>query len=72
MEQQYVIDTLAENGFTSEHYDQGMEMGSEEWMGIVETITGKNPYDDSVLTEDNNKTIWEFQVVMGELGIECW
>jgi hypothetical protein len=72
MTQQYVIDTLAKNGFTSEHYDQGMEMGSEEWMDIVETITGKNPYDDSVLTEDDNKMIWEFQVVMGELGIECW
>jgi hypothetical protein len=72
MTQQYVIDTLAENGFTSEHYDQGMEMGSEQWMDIVETITGKNAYDDSVLTEDDNKTIWEFRVVMGELGIECW
>ena len=70
MEQQYIIDTLANHGFTSEHYDQGIESGSEEWMSIVEDITNENPYDG--LSEQGSATTWQFIKVMGELGIELW
>lgn len=70
MEQQYVIDTLANHGFTSEHYSQGIEAGSEDWMGIVEDITNENPYEG--LSEQGNNITLQFIRVMGELGIELW
>jgi hypothetical protein len=52
-----------------EDNDMGLEGGNEPWMGIVSDITGKDAYE-AEFTEQDNKTIANFESVLNDMGIE--
>jgi hypothetical protein len=48
-----------------------IEYGTEEWMAIVEEITGKDPYDNNTeYTEQESAAISKFVEEAEKLGIE--
>jgi hypothetical protein len=48
-----------------------IEYGSEEWMAILEEITGKDPYEDNTeYTEEESEAIKMFVKEAEALGIE--
>jgi hypothetical protein len=48
-----------------------IEYGTEEWMAMVEEITGKDPYDnDTEYTERESALIRKFVEEAEKLGIE--
>jgi len=51
---------------------EGIELGSEDWMEIISHLVGKDAYDDSTFTEDDHKYIMEFIGVLEEMGIELY
>jgi hypothetical protein len=70
MNKEFVKTILDQHGFTEEFYDEGIESGSEDWMDVVNSITGEDPYKG--LSEEGGKKTWEFIVIMGDMGIELW
>jgi hypothetical protein len=71
---QFVYQTFEDLGLDiDELKSEGIESGGEDWMDVISHIIGgKNAYDESVFTEDDNELIQEFIYVMNENGIEMW
>jgi hypothetical protein len=70
----YVKQTLNANGITDEvlaENDNTFEAGTEEWMGVVSEVIGRNAYDGE-LTEDEQRVILYFISVMNQNGISSW
>jgi hypothetical protein len=69
-----IMDILNRNGIDEDYFeDMGgreVEAGSEEWMDVVSELTGKNAYDDSNFTEEDNQRVMTFIQNMEALGIE--
>lgn len=73
MNKQYVTQVLLNNGIDANYLidmDNEVESGSDEWMGVISEIIGKDAYDSSVITNDDYKKVKEFMRIMNiELGI---
>jgi hypothetical protein len=69
-----IMDILSRNGIDDDYFGniggREVEAGSEEWMDVVSDITGKNAYDDSNFTEEDNQKVMTFIRNMEALGIE--
>jgi hypothetical protein len=69
------IMTILNNNGIDENYlgpDMELELGTEEWMGVVEELTGKNPFDDNALTDEDHAKIQDFMDKLEELGIRTF
>lgn len=69
------MDILARNGIDDDYFEamggKEIEGGSEEWLDVIEDITGKHPYTDEFDDEDNEK-IEAFMEELEKLGIEFY
>jgi len=48
---------------------EDIELGSEEWMEIISHLVGKDAYNDSTFTEEDNAYIMEFKDMLEYIGI---
>jgi hypothetical protein len=64
-----VVQILANNGI---EYTNGMKIvgGSEEWMDIISEITGKDAYNDSDFTDEDNMKVMNFIKTMESMDVE--
>ena len=71
LEERQVLNILRNNGIDEQYLednDNEVESGSEEWMGVIEELTGADPYEDDLSQYD--KKINDFISVMeNKLGI---
>jgi len=70
----YVKQTLNANGITDKVLagnNNMFEAGTEEWMGVVSEVIGRNAYDGE-LTEDEQRVIYYFISVMEQNGISFY
>jgi hypothetical protein len=70
----YVKQVLNANDITDEvlaENDNSFESGTEEWMGVVSDIIGRNAFEFNY-TEDEHNRIMEFISVMNQNGITSW
>ena len=69
---EYVKSILLNNGIDDDYLEvAGIEGGSEEWMGVLSDITGKNSYEDDFSDDDNDKIV-KFINTMKKMGIYLW
>jgi hypothetical protein len=68
-----ILNLLSSNGVDSDYLedmDNCIESGSEEWMGILSELVGKDMYNEE-LNEDESKLVMEFiEYLENNLNIE--
>jgi hypothetical protein len=61
-------------GIDDDYFDEmgamEVEGGTEEWMDVVSEITGKDAYDNSNFTDEDNANVMNFIRTMEAMGIE--
>jgi hypothetical protein len=67
-----ILNLLSSNGVDKEYLEdmEGIESGSDEWLGILSELVGKDLYSEE-LDSNDDKLIREFiEYLEEELGIE--
>jgi len=71
MNNKFVKTVLKNNGYDLEEvFDEGIESGTEDWMSVVEEVTGEDPYDN--LSDEGLVKISEFISIMEDIGIDLY
>jgi hypothetical protein len=73
MSEEEVLNILNQNGVDDDYFesmgDKEIESGTEEWMGILTDLTGKDAFEADFDDVDNQK-IMSFIKKLKEMGIE--
>lgn len=67
-----ILNLLSSNGVDKEYLEdmEGIESGSDEWMGILSELLGKDVYNEE-LDSNDSRIVGEFiEYLEEELGIE--
>lgn len=71
----YVMEVLNNNGVDQDYLedmDNCVEAGSDEWMGVISDIIGKDAYEIDEMDDDDHNKVMEFIRVMESNGIELF
>jgi hypothetical protein len=71
----YVMKVLNDNGVDQDYLndnDNYVELGTEEWLGVISDIIEKDAYEIEEMEDDDHNKVMEFIEVMKENGIEVF
>ena len=76
MDENYVLSILANNGIDDDYFEsmggKEIESGTEEWIGVISDIIGKDIYDDPNydFSDEETDKIQQFINKLSDMGIE--